>query len=568
MNDELAAGGRIRLIGPPCIDGADGRELKGVKPWAVMARVVLAETPVSRRRLAAELFPDADDPLGAVRWALASVRRALGASESFTADPIEARLPAGWSVDALDVLAGRLDLAATGELLEGLEPDTGPEFTTWLLVMRRHIGARIDALLHDELIRALSRRDVDRAIELGGIAAARSPFDERAQVLFVRALASSGDADRAVSHVVDVERRFRTELGCEPSPALRSAARRSVSDAPPGVSTAAIAGSLLDAGRAAVTAGAIDAGLDCYRRAVAAADRSGDRRQIARCRLALGSSLVHAVRGFDDEGSVLLGEAAHVAQEADDVGTAVEALRELGYVDAIAGRRPESQARLDLARELAGDDAALLSGVDAVAGLNLSDWGRTAEGLRRFESAVELARSAGDARNAAWAQGIGGWTMLSAGRDREAVSWLSESLELARSIGWVAFEPWPCTLLAAAKGPVAADELEWCFAMSCQLEDPCWEGASARALAEAEASRGDREAALRWIGEARRRAGRKPDVWVRMVGEILLSEARLRIDADDVPGGRAVGRDAAALAARAQLDDVLRRCLELLDRSG
>lgn len=558
---------RIRMLGRPEIEGCDAGtgQLRGVKPWAVLARVLLADAPVSRRALATELFPEAADPLGSVRWSLASIRSALGSPGSLTGDPVEPMLPTGLTVDALEVLAGRLDLSAMGELLEGMEPVAGPEFSTWLFVVRRHLSGRIDALLHDEIIHAMSRGQPERAVELGGVAVRRSPYDERAHVLFVRALAAAGDGESALDHVLEVERLFLSELGCEPSPALRSAARRSIADEAPGVSRAAVASSLLDAGQAAVTAGATEAGIDCLRRAAAAAGDTGDEVQQARCLLALGNALVHSVRGFDDEGSVVLDEAAHLARLAGDRDLAVQALRERGYVDALAGRRPEAQSRLDLARDLADGDAGLVAGVDGVAGLNFTDWGRFDEGIACFESSIEHARSAGDDRRVAWAQGVGAWSLVGVGRVDEGRVWASSSLDIARSLRWMAFEPWPLTVLAEATPEQSVDELEWCFAMSCQLEDPCWEGASARAMAAACADAGDLESALRWIKEARQRAARKSDVWVRVVGEILLSEAALHLQNGERATANGAARDVVSLAATTQLDDVLRRALELLE---
>lgn len=556
---------RIRLLGRPCLEGAG--ELKGAKPWAVMARVLLAERPLSRRELAAELFPDAADPLGALRWSLASIRRALGAPDSFAGDPVVADLPAGSTVDALDVLDGRIDAAEAGELLDEIDPDVGPEFATWLLVTRRQIAARFDALLHDEIIRALSRGRVERGVELAGVAVRRSPFDERAHVLFVRALVAAGDPEAALDHVIEAERLFRAELGCDPSPALRSAARGSIADAMPGVSASKVSASLLDAGRAAITAGALDAGIDCLRRAAATAEEAADDAQKARCLVALGSALVHAVRGFDDEASIMLDEAAHLARVVGDRDVAVEALRERGYVDALAGRRPEAQTYLDLARDVAGGHPGLVAGIDAVAGLNLTDWGRLDEGIHCFESAIEHGLRAGDERRVAWAEGVGGWSLWMSGRREDGVGWLSSALDRSRAIRWVAFEPWPLATLAEAGDPQAIEDIERCFALSCQLEDPCWEGASARSLALLHSQRGDHESALRWIVDARRRSARKSDVWVRVVGEILLTEAELRLVAGDASGAHDAARELVGLAARKQLDDVLRRGLVVLDAS-
>ena len=130
--------------------------MRGHKPWAVLARLVLAERPVGRRGLSSELFPDADDPLGSLRWCLAGLRRALGDATLFTGDPIDVRLPPSISVDVHGIGPGDLDELLDGELIEGIDPAGGPELATWLLVARRQVAARVDAVLRDEVIASLS----------------------------------------------------------------------------------------------------------------------------------------------------------------------------------------------------------------------------------------------------------------------------------------------------------------------------------------------------------------------------------------------------------------------------
>ena len=87
----------IRLLGPPEIerDGVVVTPPRGHKAWAVLAFLLLAERPVARTRLGELMFGDADDPLGALRWTLAQLRRALGVAGSLHGDPLELGLPAG-----------------------------------------------------------------------------------------------------------------------------------------------------------------------------------------------------------------------------------------------------------------------------------------------------------------------------------------------------------------------------------------------------------------------------------------------------------------------------------------
>jgi len=58
----------IRLLGRPSIelDGAPA-PLAGQKPWALLASAILTPRGMSRRDLAARIWPEADDPLAATR---------------------------------------------------------------------------------------------------------------------------------------------------------------------------------------------------------------------------------------------------------------------------------------------------------------------------------------------------------------------------------------------------------------------------------------------------------------------------------------------------------------------
>ncbi len=564
---------QVRLIGVPCIVTADGGavELRGQKPWALLARVLLADRPLSRRELSVELFPETADPLGSVRWCLASIRRILGGTDVFTGDPIDRTLPDGVVVDVLELRLGALDLDHVGELLEGIDPDCGPEFSTWLLVARQRVASRIAAILREETITAISRGDHARAIEFAELAARRSPYDESAQVLLVKSLAAAGHGDAALRHVAEVERLFLTDLRIDPTPALRSAARADVAAAPPGVSAGAIATSLLTSGRAALLAGAIDAGIDCLRRAGAQAESAGDTALYGQCLLELGSALVHSVRGFDDEGSVLLGQAVELARSAGDRPTAVGALRERGYADTLAGRRHEAAHSLLLALSLAEGEPALCCGVHAVSALNRSDWGRHADAMVEYDEALDAARSVGDRRWQAWALGLGGWNALQSGDVDTAARWADGCLDVVHDLHWLSFEPWPVTVLAEARlteavRPPSSIDLERGFALSCALDDPCWEAGSGRLLAIHHARAGDTDAAMRWIVEARRRATRVSDTWVGMIGAVLLSEAEIRADAGDLAGADAAARELIALAARTHLDGILDRALRLTTR--
>lgn len=560
---------RIRLMGPPHLEGgSDARPVRGFQVWALLARVLLAEKPLARRELAAELFPETADPLGSLRWCLASVRRALEAPDLLTGDPLRVDLPDHLSVDLLDLLDGSLDPLEAGDLLEGVDPRSSTEFDLWLLVQRERVASRVDALLRREAMAAAAVGDVDRALALAEVAARRRPLDEGAQILLVASLRHAGRYDAAAAAVDEIEARFVSDVGAAPSAALRSAARRDVAASPPGVSARTRALSLLEAGQAALAASAGDAGIENLRQAARVAEVAGDDQLVGHCLRALGTALVHAVRSHDDEGALLLARAAALASAVGDEETAASAHRELGYVDALSGRRPAAEEHLARGASLAGSDVDLLAGVRSVRAFNLADWGRHDEALLEWGQALELARESGNQRRLAWALGLGGWGLLRSGDPDLARRWLGECLEVVAETGWIAFRPWPTAVLAevelTAGRPVPDVHPE--FALSCQLSDPCWEGSTARVLALQALAARDCSQALGWIDEARRRVTRETDVYVAMQAAILATDIEVCARLGHQERQAASARALLELAARGHMDDHVERAAAVLRR--
>jgi hypothetical protein len=135
---------RARLLGRPRIEdeGQPCPPPRGLKSWAVLARVALAGRPVGRRELAGELFGEADDPLGALRWSLADLRRSSGVPGLLCGDPLGLAPGELW-VDVRALEDGSLPVEDVGaELLEGIELRNCPGFDTWLLLARLDCAAR------------------------------------------------------------------------------------------------------------------------------------------------------------------------------------------------------------------------------------------------------------------------------------------------------------------------------------------------------------------------------------------------------------------------------------------
>lgn len=547
----------IRMLGLPRVTSSEGENLplRGLQSWAVLARVLLSDRPLSRRRLAEELFPETVDPLGALRWCLASLRRSLGPT-TMTGDPILANLPEGTAVDALSVNAPGFDVMAAGELLEDSGPEAcGAEFETWLMVERARLAGQVDARLRRDVLAALTEGNGERALQLARHEVRRQPYEEGAHIHLIRALILSGRPDLALAHADHVDAAFRRELGQPPSPAVRSAARANVADPPPGLAPVAVVRMLLQSGNAAVNAGAVDAGIDSLRRAALAAEAADDHALRAESLAELGAALIHSVRGQDDEGVIHLRQAEELALRSQDRKTACRAVLELCYVDALAGRRPDSAAQARRALDLAEDDPARLATAHGYAGFNLADWGRFAEAGQAFEQAIAVARAAGQMRSEGWALGIGAWARLRSGEGAAAAAWARESLSICARTDWLAFRPWCEAVIAEAELGLGGDpeaifrSLEPTLALSCQLGDPCWEAATARVLALSQERRGNLPEAFSWLDRAAASLARVTDPYAALQLRILLDRTRLTL-ASDAERGSELLRKLLVMAAR------------------
>lgn len=519
---------RIALLGTARIerDGGPSSGPRGNKAWALLAYLLLSRRPPPRRKLAELLFSEANDPLGALRWNLAQLRQALGDSATLGGDPVELVLSADTEIDLTTLRASELPEAdeleaTTGELLEGMMFPASPAFEAWLTVERRHLAASAEALL-------LERAQVELGAGRSGVAARlaarlleRNPLDEAHHELLVRSLVAAGRPQAALARAEAGEALLQRELGTAPTSRLRDivhAARR-----PPAAAasaTAAAARGQLEAGHAAIGAGAVDAGLTLLRSACATADSCGDPLLQARAQLALGSALVHAMRAYG-EAAVALHRAVEAANRAGASAVAATAHRELGFVDVQAGRRERADRWLELAEnEACGADAELAS-IASVRGMGLSDAAGYDDALRCFEESIERARRCDSRRQVAWSLALMGRTHVLLGSHAEARDALEQSLTLVADEKWIAVAPLPEVMLAhvelrEGRVDTAAEELEHAFTIACQLADPCWEGIACRGIGLVEAARGRGAQALAWLTDGRTRCTRvaHPYQWI------------------------------------------------------
>jgi len=277
------------------------------------------------------------------------------------------------------------------------------------------------------------------------------------------------------------------------------------------------------------------------------------------------------VRGRDEEGSAVLHQAIAVAERAGDRASSVAAHRELGYVNVQAGMRERAERWLSAAEAMAEGDAELAA-VYAFQGMDLSDTARYGPALGRLGESVDRAEAAGDRRLVAWSGSLMGRVHLLRGDDAAAVTELERSIALTEAEHWVAFRPWPETLRAEVQlraGDVegAAERLEHAFSMACQVDDPCWEGMSARGIGLLEAGRGHPDEARRWLAEAFTRATRVADRYVWAQGYVLDARAAVAVRAGDA-AARGLSDDLLTLAARTGMRELVVRAQVHLGRLG
>jgi pimeloyl-ACP methyl ester carboxylesterase/DNA-binding SARP family transcriptional activator len=188
---------------------------------------------VSRRDLARLLFPEAEGPLGTLRWHLAHLRaeapwtaRGLRA----TRDGLRLRVPtdaarfaAGAEVVSLRPnvrgAAGVLALYH-GDLVEGLTVSSTADFDNWLYVAQEGLRRRFRQAALAYAGWALRHRRAREAVEPLARLVTVDPYCEDAHVGLVEAYAALGETTHARTAYDRYARIVRRELAAEPRPAL------------------------------------------------------------------------------------------------------------------------------------------------------------------------------------------------------------------------------------------------------------------------------------------------------------------------------------------------------------
>lgn len=515
----------IGLLGPPAVshDHVPMPRPRGTKTWALLAVLALTPYPIPRSRLGELLFGGADDPLASLRWTTSQLRRLLGPSVTIMGDPLTMQLPPEADLD-VDIIRTATWTEAIAQanlgrpLLEGVTTAAGAAFELWLETERRLIDAASEAVLHEAALASLAAGDLDRAIDLATRLVNLSPYDENAQALLIRCLASAGDREGAAVRVRACTEQFRRDLGVEPTPALAAAA---VIVGPPDPTrrlTPASVRAQLDAGQGAVDAGAGELGVHLLRDAVEGARQIGDDGLLAVAGLHLGTALVHVTRGTDEEAIAVLHQTLTLAGALSDRATEASARRELGFVEYLRGRYDRALSWLAEAEALAGDDPSQRAWTGAFAGSSLADLGRHGEALVTLRVAMADAVTSRDNRALAYAAAAVGRSHHLRGEAPEATLALERSLDAVRESGWTTFTPWPEAWLAMVhleRGRLdrAQDLLDHAYALGCEVGDLCWQSLGLVGLGRLAHIRGEGSSAVDLLLQAWQICGRLTDTY-------------------------------------------------------
>ena len=521
----------VHLLGRPRIEGATGGyHVRSRKSWALLAYLILSERPPTRGQLATLLFDEADDPLGALRWGLSELRRALGDDVVLEGDPVVLRLSADTVVD-VDVVtrgawADAVQLPTLGStLLEGLAVRGDSAFDSWLLSEQRRLAAASEEILHEAALASLARGSYDVAIGYAVQLVAMTPLDENHHALLIRLYRLAGEDGAAQRQLATCARLLRTQLGTLPGPAVRAAVRETRFTAT-GATAAASIEAVLEGGRAAVAAGAMETGADAFRTAVRLADSAGDAHLRVSSRLVLAEALIHSLRGLDEEGMATLQSADDIALSQADRGAVAAARAEHGYVDMLRARYDRADVWLAEALHFADGAPLVAAKATAYLGVVRSDQAHYPAARELLARAAVLGRTAGDLRRAAFSLAMLGRLQLLRGELGPAATHLHAALELCEREHLLSYSPWPQALLGEVeldRGDLTAASalLEQAFARACQLRDPCWEGMAARGLGLLAEARGETAHAFDVLADAHRRSSRLADSYVWLDAYIL-----------------------------------------------
>ncbi|MAT98895.1 MAG: hypothetical protein CL608_17260, partial [Anaerolineaceae bacterium] len=211
---------KIRLLGLPQIDqGETAVTLRGQKPLALLAYLLLTEKSHSRQHLMDLLHEDTSDPRASLRWTLYHLRQGIGDSY-LVADRQEIGLKATAEIwcDVPHFLAGDLELYR-GDLLTDLDMPDSPRFMEWLFFERERLRTHYQNALAAQLQASEARGDYPAMVAAAHKLLQLDNLREKWLRAAMRGYAALGKRQAALAEYERGREQLQTELGVEPAPA-------------------------------------------------------------------------------------------------------------------------------------------------------------------------------------------------------------------------------------------------------------------------------------------------------------------------------------------------------------
>ena len=205
--------------------------------------------------------------------------------------------------------------ALGGQLLEGLSVRGAAAFESWLLSEQHRVVAATEAILHEAALgfsvrRSARTRPSRYAVRLLAIDSAGGEPPRPAHPALPDEPATTAAAERQFAACTDLVRR---ELGVPPGAIVWAALREARLDVRSNRPICPRCAPHWSRAGPPCRPGAVETGADSLRTAVRLADHAGDPALRVGGRLVLAETLIHSLRGFDEEGVAALQSRRHIA---------------------------------------------------------------------------------------------------------------------------------------------------------------------------------------------------------------------------------------------------------------
>ncbi len=208
----------IRLLGQAEIKHDDNPlKLKGHKPLALLAYLLVTGKAHTRQHLVDLLYDSADDPRRSLRWTLNQLRQTIGADYLVAnRQQISFNFDSDYWLDVDALEAGETELYLS-EFLEGIHIRDAYRFMDWAFFQRERLRQIYETSLLENLVAYENQGQYEVVIDLGHRLIQLDNLREDWYQTLMRAYALLGNREAALAQYEVCREALAAELGAEPS---------------------------------------------------------------------------------------------------------------------------------------------------------------------------------------------------------------------------------------------------------------------------------------------------------------------------------------------------------------